>query len=110
MANHDNLGEFEHLVLLALLRLGEQAYGVTVRQEIESRAHRDVSIGAVYATLDRLESKGYVKSRFGEATPQRGGKRKRLFRVTAAGAAAVNRTNRALRNMAEGLCLAERPS
>ncbi|MGH9685890.1 MAG: PadR family transcriptional regulator [Candidatus Acidiferrales bacterium] len=108
MAPRDTLGDFEHLVMLALLRLGDEAYGVTVRQEIASRTHRDVSIGAVYATLDRLQSKGYVKSQMGEATPQRGGKRKRFFRVTAKGAEAVNRTHRALRSMAEGLKLAER--
>jgi PadR family transcriptional regulator len=108
MTSRENLGDFEHLVMLALMRLGEQAYGVTVRQEIASRTHRDVSIGAVYATLDRLQRKGYVKSQMGNATPQRGGKRKRIFRVTAAGAAAVNRTHRALRSMAEGLHVAEK--
>ena len=105
MSSRDYLGEFEHLVVLALLRLDENAYGVTVRQEIELRAEREVSIGAVYATLDRLETKGYVKSRHGEPTPERGGRSKRFFRVTAAGVAAVNRTHRALRNMTEGLDL-----
>jgi PadR family transcriptional regulator len=110
MTSRDNLGDFEHLVMLALMRLGDEAYGVTVRREIASRTRRDVSIGAVYATLDRLQSKGYVRSQMGDATPQRGGKRKRFFRVTAAGSAAVNRTHRALRNMAEGLHLAERLS
>jgi len=110
MSSRDNLGDFEHLVMLALLRLGEQAYGVTVRQEIASRTSRDVSIGAVYATLDRLQFKGYVKSQMGEATPQRGGKRKRLFRVTAKGAEAVSRTHGAIRSMAEGLHLAEKLS
>jgi PadR family transcriptional regulator len=108
MTSRENLGDFEHLVMLAVMRLGEQAYGVTVRQEIASRTHRDVSIGAVYATLDRLQRKGYVKSQMGDATPQRGGKRKRFFRITAAGATAVNRTHRALRSMAKGLHVAEK--
>jgi len=66
MAGRDYLGEFEHIVVLALLQLEERAYGVTVRQEIELRTHREVSIGAVYATLDRLETKGYVKSYRGD--------------------------------------------
>jgi PadR family transcriptional regulator len=106
MSGRDYLGEFEHIVVLALLRLSDQAYGVTVRQEIESRIGREVSIGAIYATLDRLEAKGYVKSRLGEPTPERGGRSKRFFRVTAQGLAAVNRTHRALETMTEGLDLA----
>jgi DNA-binding PadR family transcriptional regulator len=65
-------GEFEHIIVLALLRLEDRAYGVTVRQEIEFRIKREVSIGAVYATLDRLETKGYVKSYHGDPTPERG--------------------------------------
>jgi PadR family transcriptional regulator, regulatory protein PadR len=101
----DYLGEFEHLVLLALLRLGEQAYGVTVRREIAERAERDVSLGAIYATLDRLEAKGLVRSRVGEPTAERGGRAKRHFRVTARGAAAVERTQTTLRRMVEGLTL-----
>jgi PadR family transcriptional regulator, regulatory protein PadR len=105
MSGRDYLGEFEHIVVLALLRLEERAYGVTVRQEIERRAKREVSIGAVYATLDRLETKGYVKSRRGEPTAERGGRSKRFFRVTAKGMGAVNRTHSALQNMTEGLDL-----
>ena len=103
MADREYLGEFEHIVVLALLRLEHQAYGVTVRQEIEFRTKRDVSIGAVYATLDRLARKGYVKSYLGDPTPERGGRSKRFFRVTAKGLAAVNRTRRALQRMTEGL-------
>lgn len=103
MSSRDYLGEFEHLIVLAVLRLADQAYGVTVRQEIESRARREVSIGAVYATLDRLEAKGYVKSHFGEPTPERGGRSKRFFEVTAKGLSAVNRTQRALQSMSKGL-------
>jgi DNA-binding PadR family transcriptional regulator len=105
MFGRDYLGEFEHMVILALLRLEDQAYGVTVRQEIEFRTKREVSIGAVYATLGRLEAKGYVKSHYGDPTPERGGRSKRFFRVTARGVAAVNRTHRALQSMTEGLDL-----
>lgn len=105
MAGRDYLGEFEHMIVLALLRLADRAYGVTVRQEIEFRTKREVSIGAVYATLDRLEAKGYVKSRRGDPTPERGGRSKRFFQVTAKGVAAVNRVQRALQSMTEGLDL-----
>jgi PadR family transcriptional regulator, regulatory protein PadR len=105
MSGRDFLGEFEHIIVLALLRLEDQAYGVTVRQEIEFRTERDVSIGAVYATLARLETKGYVKSHRGDPTPERGGRSKRFFRVTAKGLAAVNRTQHALQSMTEGLGL-----
>lgn len=105
MSSRANLGEFEHIVVLALLRLQDRAYGVTVRQEIESRTSREVSIGAVYATLDRLETKGYVNSRFGEPSPERGGRSKRFFRVTPKGLAAVNRTHETLWRMTKGLDL-----
>jgi PadR family transcriptional regulator PadR len=103
MTGRDYLGEFEHIIVLALLRLEDRAYGVTVRQEIEFRIKREVSIGAVYATLDRLETKGYVKSHRGDPTPERGGRSKRFFRVTAKGLTAVNRTQRALHTMTKGL-------
>jgi PadR family transcriptional regulator PadR len=110
MSSRDYLGEFEHIVILALLRLADRAYGVTVRQEIESRTGREVSIGAIYATLDRLEAKGYVKSQFGEPTPERGGRAKRFFRVTAKGMTAVNRTHRAIQSMTQDLDLVGRYS
>ena len=103
MRRRDYLGEFEHVVLLAVLRLGDQAYGVTVRREIEARTQREVSIGAIYATLDRLEAKGYMQSRPGDPAPKRGGRSKRFLRVTAQGVSAVNRTHRALHSLAEGL-------
>src|SRR5580700_7042653 len=103
MSDRSYLGEFEHIVVLALLRLADQAYGVTVRQEIKVRISREVSIGAVYATLARLETKGYVNSYLGDPTPERGGRSKRFFRVTAKGLGAVNRTHRALLRMTEGL-------
>ena len=97
------LGEFEQLVLLAVLRLGDAAYGVTVRQEIETRTGRDVSIGAIYATLSRLETKGLVKSRAGEPTTERGGRAKRLFRVTALGRRSISEAQRVLARMLDGL-------
>ena len=103
MGKGDFLGEFEQLVLLALLRLGDEAYGMTVRREIEERATRDVSIGAVYATLDRLEEKGLVKSCMGEPTDQRGGRAKKCFTMTGAGARALERSQDAVRQMLEGL-------
>jgi PadR family transcriptional regulator PadR len=105
MSSRDYLGEFEHIVVLALLRLADQAYGVTIRREIELRTGREASVGAIYATLARLEKKGYVRSHLGDPTPQRGGRSKRFFRVTAKGVGAVNRTQRVLQVMAEGLDL-----
>src|ERR1700674_3721081 len=107
MSGRDYLGEFEHIIVLALMRLEERAYGVPVRQELELRTHREVSIGAVYATLDRLETKGYVKSYRGDPTLDRGGRSKPFFRVTAKGVTAVNRTHQALQSMTEGLGLIE---
>ena len=105
MSAREYLGEFEHIVLLAVLRLGDEAYGVTIRREIEARTRREVSIGAIYATLDRLESKNLVQSRLGDPTPERGGRSKRFFRVTAQGVSAVKQTHRALRSLTEGLAL-----
>jgi DNA-binding PadR family transcriptional regulator len=105
MPKRDYLGEFEHIVILALLRLGDHAYGVSVRQEIEARTSREVSIGSIYTTLDRLEAKGYGRSRLGDPTPERGGRSKRFFHVTAKGLSAVNQTHCALHRMAQGLDL-----
>lgn len=79
MTKRGYLGEFEQLVLLAVMRLGPESYGVTIRQEIEARTGRDVSLGAIYPTLDRLEAKGYVRSHTGEPTSARGGRSKRHF-------------------------------
>ena len=97
------LGEFEMLVLAALLRLGDKAYGVVVRREIEERSGRAVSIGAVYTTLNRLEEKGHVSSRVGEPTATRGGRAKRFFKLEAAGARALDVSLRALSCMVDGL-------
>lgn len=105
MDKRDFLGEFEHIVLLAIIRLNDCGYGVSIRQEIHARTCRDVSVGAIYATLERLETKGYVRSTFGDPTPERGGRSKRFFRVTRQGVAAVSRTQNALREMSQGLDL-----
>jgi PadR family transcriptional regulator, regulatory protein PadR len=84
------LGEFEEIVLLAVGILYDEAYGVSIRKEIEKQTKRAVNIGAVHTALHRLEEKGFLKSRFGEATLVRGGKRKRLFTLTAYGAKALS--------------------
>jgi len=99
----DFLGSLEQVVLLALVRLGSDAYGVTVRTEIEKRTGRSLSVGAIYATLDRLEAKGYVRSRTGEPTAERGGRAKRHFRVEANGLRALRASQRAIDNMSAGL-------
>ena len=103
MARGDLLGSLELLVVLALVRLGDDAYGMTVRREIEARTGRDLSIGAIYATLERLEGKGYIRSEVGEPTAERGGRAKRLFRLAAKGEAALEASQRALRNMTTGI-------
>jgi DNA-binding PadR family transcriptional regulator len=81
----DRVGEFEELTLLAVRALGEPAYAVPVQRFLEKKAGRAVSMGAVYAALGRLENKGLLDSTIGEVTPQRGGKRKRLYQVTPPG-------------------------
>lgn len=103
MVKGNYLGEFEHIVLLALLRLGERPYGMRIRQEIERRTGRSVAIGAVYATLDRMERKGYVSSWLGEPTAERGGRAKRFFRIEGEGARALRRSEDALGRMRLGL-------
>ena len=90
------LTDFELMLVLAVLRLGDDAYGVSIAREIESVAGRVVLLGAVYATLDRLERAGLVKSQLGEPTPERGGRAKKYFRVTREGVRAVRETRRAL--------------
>src|SRR5580704_12267661 len=99
------LGEFEQVVLLAILRAGDNAYGVTIRAEIEACTDRDPSPGALYTTLDRLEDKGLVASTFGEPTPQRGGRAKRYFTVTGSGMEAVVRAQRSYQRLLQGLKL-----
>lgn len=97
------LGEFEQLVLFALLRLGPEAYGATVRREIETRTSRSLSISAVYTTLERLEQKGLVRSRIGEPTAERGGRRRKHFEVLPLGARTLKVAYEAFSSMTEGL-------
>ena len=97
------LGEFEQMVLLALVRLGSDAYGATVRREIELRARREVSISAVYTTLERLEQKGLVRSRVGEPTRERGGRRRRHFELLPLGARSLREACDTLAGMTAGI-------
>ena len=97
------LGDFEQLVLLGVLRLGDEAYGAAIRQEIHARSGRDVSINAVYTTLDRLERKGCLRSWVGEPSPHRGGRRRKFYALRPAGTAALRQAWQALTSMAEGL-------
>lgn len=99
------LGELEQLVIMAVLRAGEDAYGLSVRREIETRAGRSLTLGTVHKTLSRLEQKGWVVSHDGEPTPVRGGRRKRLFAVTTAGRLALRDALDITRRMARGLDL-----
>lgn len=105
MPRGNHLGELELIVLAALLRLADNAYGVTVRKEIEVQTGRNVSIGSVYKTLDRLGQKGFVTARMGDSTPVRGGRAKQYFHVTAAGLQAVTASIRSVRQMFDGLDL-----
>jgi DNA-binding PadR family transcriptional regulator len=98
-----NLGELEQLVLLALLRLGEGAYGVSVQRELEARTGRSPTYATIYTTLGRLEAKGLVESSVGDPTPERGGRAKKIFLVTGPGRAALKRSFSELRAMTQGL-------
>jgi PadR family transcriptional regulator PadR len=105
MGQRDHIGEFEQLVLLAILRLKGDAYGMRIRREIEDRAGRSTSIGALYLTLDRLQTKGFVTSVLGEATEQRGGRAKRYFTVNPSGRELLRASFKALHRMSEGLAI-----
>lgn len=105
-----NLGDFEQLVLLAILRLQhEGAYGVTIRSEIATHTERKPAPGAIYTTLDRLENKGLVKSEVGESTPQRGGRSKRYYHVTPAGIRSLKRAMSEFQILAQGLTVLGEP-
>ena len=97
------IGEFEYLLLTAAARLGEQAYGAAIRREIEGATKRRCSIGALYITLDRLETKGLLKTWMGDATPQRGGRAKRMVRVTAKGIQAATAFYNAVTRVSRGV-------
>jgi PadR family transcriptional regulator len=102
------LGGFEFLVLLALIRLGDDAYGVPISEAIEESSGRDVAIGSVYVTLERLERKGLVSSRLGEPTAERGGRAKTYFKVTAKGLREVRNAQRTLVSLWKGVPQLER--
>ena len=95
------------MVLLAILRLDENAYGVTIRAEIAACTDREPAPGALYTTLDRLQDKGLVTSRLGDPTPQRGGRAKRFFTVTTAGVLAVTQAQRSYQRLLKGLRLGD---
>ena len=98
-----NLGEFEHMVLLAIMRLGDDAYAVPVREEIVRCTGRDVSRGSIYITLDRLETKGYLRSRLADPTPERGGRAKRYYVLRPRAIDALKESRRALVALWRGL-------
>ncbi len=111
MSRNDFLGEFEHIVLLAVARLRDGAYGMAIRQEIEDRAGRPVAIGSVYAALDRMERKAYLGSHVGDPTPVRGGRAKRFYTLESPGAEALTRSRTVLEGLWDGLDIdAERPA
>ena len=97
------LGEFEYLLLTAAVRSGEDAYGAAMRHEIEEATRRPCSIGAFYTTLDRLEAKGFVKTWMGDPTPRRGGRPKRMVRVTARGIEAATEFYDAVKHVSRGV-------
>ncbi len=97
------LGEFELLMLFAVLRLGAGAYGVAIRQEIARQTNRDVSAGAVYTGLDRLQARGYVSSWEAETAPARGGRRRKYYQLEPEGAAALEQSYRNIHRMAKGI-------
>jgi PadR family transcriptional regulator PadR len=103
MAKREFLGGFELLVLLALIRLGDEAYGVPISEAIEESSGKEVAMGSVYITLERLEQKGFVSSRLGEPTAERGGRAKTYFRITAKGLREVRQARRTLMNLWQGV-------
>jgi DNA-binding PadR family transcriptional regulator len=96
------LGDFEQIVLFAVVRLGDRAYGVSIQREIAGRTGRNVVIGAVYTTLHRLEARGLVTARMGKPRPERGGRRRRYYSVEPAGARILSETFESLQRMADG--------
>ncbi len=103
MTRRQSLGEFEHLLLVAVLRLGDGAYGVSMKTEIEARTGRSVTLGAIYPTMDRLEARGFVTSSMGGPTGGRGGRSRRVFRVTTAGVEAAQKAYGVFRAMWDGV-------
>ena len=103
MPPKSHLGEFEQIVLLSILRLDKNAYGVRVRAEIAAHTGRSVSPGSLYTTLERLEEKGFVTSRLGDPTPERGGRAKRYYEVSKSGLEAVRKALEAYQSLLRGL-------
>ena len=103
MSRRGHFGEWELLVILALMRIGDDAYGVPICREIEQQTGREVAVGSLYATLDRLVEKGFVSSELGEPTAERGGRAKKFFHATSAGLREVRETQRALRSLFHGI-------
>jgi PadR family transcriptional regulator PadR len=103
MRKREFLGGFELLVLLALMGLGDEAYGVPISEAIEESSGREVALGSVYITLERLELKGFVSSRLGEPTPERGGRAKTYLKITAKGLREVRQARRTLINLWAGV-------
>jgi PadR family transcriptional regulator PadR len=103
MAKRSYLGEFELMVILTVMKLGDDAYGVPVSRELEKQLRREVSVGSVYAALERLEMKDLIASSLGDPTPERGGKAKRYFRVTKQGLQEVYETRQVLTRLWHGL-------
>jgi len=101
------LGEFEQLLLLSILKLAENAYGSAIRRLLADVIDRNVTIGALYTTLERLEKKGMVESKMGESTPERGGRAKKYFKVNAKGQHALKRSKKALASMWENVTLTQ---
>jgi len=99
----DTLGAFEQAVLLAIVRLGEEAYGRAILQEVQTRTGRDVAAGAVHATLERLERKGLLTSRLGPGTPIRDGRVRRFYRLDPSGRRALNEARAAVDTLWRGL-------
>jgi DNA-binding PadR family transcriptional regulator len=103
MSSHTYLGELELILLLTIIRLGDEAYGVPLTRELALHRGREVAVGSVYAALDRLEAKGLVASTLGDSTPERGGRAKRYFRVTRQGLRAVHDTRTVLSKLWKSL-------
>ncbi len=103
MTRRDYLGSFELMVLLAVMQLGDDAYGVPIARTIEETTGRSVALGSVYAALDRLQERGFLTSTLGEPTPERGGRAKRYFQVSARGRRAASESRRALTTLWQDL-------
>jgi PadR family transcriptional regulator, regulatory protein PadR len=99
MTERGYLGEFELMLLLTIIQLGEEAYGVPIARELERHRGREVAVGSVYAALERLESKCLIESSLGDPTPERGGKAKRYFKITKEGLRQVRETRRVLTSL-----------